>query len=1044
MNNVPAAAKTESPKTDCFDQDASLRSDRQTCHMQHIVGIAICVSMAVPVRLFAPDETVREKLFAEPAISSSYIDEYMAESLALVTKPGGEGIDGPSFSKPERTAFPPQDSTGSKLPGLVKTPTSVNRVNERVRSILQSEANSETAPTAPTAAARTEPGTIDRLTKSPDENRSTPFDLPSHEGNDATGSLDKSPSLWPGKTAPGSAADDVPPSVGTTTSAPSLSPVPGVQQISPQATVPSPGNYQPTSTQPTVAPAAPQYQAPAAPAAIGPSPGFWVYYPQVGGWMYYTPSPGPVPVNQVSSNHNLPLPSASVAAPPASYPAAPAVAPAVASPVPPAVERHPIDKTAETAPAPAPVASPTAAHTNPETPARVDYEYIALLAQNDSPAGTENPAPAATPPAAEQVVPANTTAVAESPMADPSVTYPQLKVSPVKEGPTPAATSPQPVAVDSQAQTDPLTLLRNKQYGLLVPHIMENQDAGMARALGWNLFKEKNYQVAGEWFTQSLSWDDSSHETYYGLALCEFNQGNLRQAEAYARWHKDVYPGMKNLLGDILTERAMSAYETGQFAPALKYLDEVEGVRGLTAQELEVYAWSLFKTGEYQLAAAKFENLYSRALDQRSAEGLFASYAKLEQWDHIGRLSERYAGPLDTMYRQHMGRVSYDQGLYRTAAAYDPSTYGVLANSYQKRTSFALGFHSKSGNNDLDEFDVETLPALDFTFPVSDLSTVGIEVTAKNYGQAAIDRDDLFGSVPDVRRPRFRVPPVSDYSTMVGAKVRYEREGGLSPYIEIGAQQAVEGIDAVYLGEAGIGSGGNGDYNWNVAVYRDTIEESVLSAIGQRDPYSDKVWGGVTETGIKGDVLLEFDNDIMFYSRASGGTLSGTNVASNEHWNIAGGFKKDYDVSGFEYVSVGPVFSYDRYSRNLSQYTFGHGGYFSPQNLIQGTLGLEFMTEEGHEFLVKGSLGAGAQQNSQDSAAFFPLDDDGRSYQGDDGSSGIFYVNLSAAHQLTDSLNFGTGLSYAATPSYDEFSAIFYLSLRFDKTPGLLLHDLLY
>lgn len=565
----------------------------------------------------------------------------------------------------------------------------------------------------------------------------------------------------------------------------------------------------------------------------------------------------------------------------------------------------------------------------------------------------------------------------------------------------------------------------------------------MARALGWTLFKDKNYKVAGEWFTQSLSWDDSSHETYYGLALCEFNQGNLRQAEAYARWHKDVYPGMKNLLGDILTERAMTAYEAGQFSPAIQYLDEVEDVRGLTAQEQEVYAWSLFKSGEYQLAAARFESLYAKSLDQRSAEGLFASYAKLENFDHVGRLSERYNGPLDTMYREHMGRVSYDQGLYRTAAAYDPSTYGVLANSYQKRTSFALGFHSKSGENDLDEFDIETLPALDFTFPVNDFSTVGIEVTAKNYGQAAIGRDDLFGTVPDVRRPRFRVAPVSDYSTMVGANVRYEREGGLSPYIEIGAQQAIEGIDAVYLGEAGIGSG-DGDYNWNVAVYRDTIEESVLSAIGQRDPYTGKVWGGVTETGIKGDVLLEFDHDIMFYSRASGGALSGTNVASNEHWNIAGGFKKDYDVSGFEYVSVGPVFTYDRYSRNLSQYTFGHGGYFSPQNLIQGTLGLEFLTEEGHEFLVKGSLGAGAQQNSQDSTAFFPLDDDGRSYRADDGSSGIFYVNLSGAHQLTDMLNFGAGLSYAATPSYDEFSAIFYLSLRFDTTPGLLLHDLLY
>ena len=1039
MNTAPAALETVSRTISRLYQEARLSSGRQVCHFQLIIGVTACISMAVPVRLLAPDETVRAKLFEDSGISTSYIDDYTAQSLALVTKPGDKGLDGPAFSRPERTALPPLEAAGSMGPNLAVTTTIQDQLNERMREILQSDGTTEAAPTPPPTAAAPEPA--EQVKKSPGKKRSTPFDLPSHEGNDATDVLDEAPSLWPRNTAP----DIAPAPVAASTA------VPGATQMPQQAKVPSPGNYQPVYTQPPVQPAAPQYQAPAAPSAptmpatISPSPGFWVYYPQVGGWMYYTPSPGPVPVNQAAPTGYPTYSSAPASAPtpPANYPAsAPAPSTPAPAPGPAAVKRHPIDKTTPQAPLPA--AAPTAADAN--TPARVDYEYTALLAQSDTPtapAEIEEPTVTATPApaAAEKTVPVTETTAPESPMADPSVTYPEMKVSPVKEAPNPPQQQQAPV--EAAAQNDPLVLLRNKQYALLVPLIMENQDAGMARALGWTLFKDKNYKVAGEWFTQSLSWDDSSHETYYGLALCEFNQGNLRQAEAYARWHKDVYPGMKNLLGDILTERAMTAYEAGQFSPAIQYLDEVEDVRGLTAQEQEVYAWSLFKSGEYQLAAARFENLYAKSLDQRSAEGLFASYAKLENFDHVGRLSERYNGPLDTMYREHMGRVSYDQGLYRTAAAYDPSTYGVLANSYQKRTSFALGFHSKSGENDLDEFDIETLPALDFTFPVNDFSTVGIEVTAKNYGQAAIGRDDLFGTVPDVRRPRFRVAPVSDYSTMVGANVRYEREGGLSPYIEIGAQQAIEGIDAVYLGEAGIGSG-DGDYNWNVAVYRDTIEESVLSAIGQRDPYTGKVWGGVTETGIKGDVLLEFDHDIMFYSRASGGALSGTNVASNEHWNIAGGFKKDYDVSGFEYVSVGPVFTYDRYSRNLSQYTFGHGGYFSPQNLIQGTLGLEFLTEEGHEFLVKGSLGAGAQQNSQDSTAFFPLDDDGRSYRADDGSSGIFYVNLSGAHQLTDMLNFGAGLSYAATPSYDEFSAIFYLSLRFDTTPGLLLHDLLY
>ncbi len=466
-------------------------------------------------------------------------------------------------------------------------------------------------------------------------------------------------------------------------------------------------------------------------------------------------------------------------------------------------------------------------------------------------------------------------------------------------------------------------------------------------------------------------------------------------------------------------------------------------MRGLTTQEKEIYAWSLFQTGQYQLAAARFENLYSESLDERSAEGLFAAYAKMENWEHLERLTQRYDGPLTDLYDKHMGEVSFDQGLYRTAAKYDPGTYGELQSTYEKRGSLVLGFNSKSGETDLDEFTMETLPAVDLTFPVGELSTVRLEVASRNYGQGQIRPGDAFGRVPNHDDPEFKLDPQTDYSGLISAKLRYEREGLYSPYIELGARQAIEGIEGIFFGEAGVKSLGN-DYHWDVEIYRDPKEESVISAIGQRDPYTGDVWGGVTETGIRGDFLLEFDHDILFYGRASAGALRGTNVATNEHWSVTGGFKKDFDLEGFEYFSAGPVFSYDSYSRNLGQYTFGHGGYFSPQSLLQATLGVDFLTKEGREFLFKGGLGAGVQQNTQDEAPYFPEGNDGRYYEVDDGSSGIFYINLSGVHQLTDMFNLGTGLSYAVTPDYNEFSAIFYVSLRFDSVKGLWAHDLLY
>ena len=169
-------------------------------------------------------------------------------------------------------------------------------------------------------------------------------------------------------------------------------------------------------------------------------------------------------------------------------------------------------------------------------------------------------------------------------------------------------------------------------------------------------------------------------------------------------------------------------------------------------------------------------------------------------------------------------------------------------------------------------------------------------------------------------------------------------------------------------------------------------------------------------------------------------------MASNDHWNITVRLKKDFDIKGFEYFSIGPVFTYDSFSRNLSHFTFGHGGYFSPQSMFQGVFGLDFMTEEGKNYLVRGSVGAGAQTNTQDASPLFPLSSGADFYASDDSSSGVFYVNVEAAHQLTEHLNFGISTSYAQTPQYNEFLGFLYISLGFgdNHSPGLYMHDLVY
>jgi hypothetical protein len=62
--------------------------------------------------------------------------------------------------------------------------------------------------------------------------------------------------------------------------------------------------------------------------------------------------------------------------------------------------------------------------------------------------------------------------------------------------------------------------------------------------------------------------------------------------------------------------------------------------------------------------------------------------------------------------------------------------------------------------------------------------------------------------------------------------------------------------------------------------------------------------------------------------------LEGENVASNQGVSLNMGLATDLRLRGFDYFTLGPDVSFDAYRKNLSHFTLGHGGYFSPERLF--------------------------------------------------------------------------------------------------------------
>lgn len=153
---------------------------------------------------------------------------------------------------------------------------------------------------------------------------------------------------------------------------------------------------------------------------------------------------------------------------------------------------------------------------------------------------------------------------------------------------------------------------------------------------------------------------------------------------------------------------------------------------------------------------------------------------------------------------------------------------------------------------------------------------------------------------------------------------------------------------------------------------RRPVTDSVLSYSGARDPISGERWGAIDSTG--GTVGAVFDTGrVGFYADVSYAGLKGTNVASNDKLEVSmGGFLRLLRTASSE-LTLGANLTSMSYDRNLRHFSFGHGGYFSPQEFYAVTFPVEYRHQEGD---LKYSLGAGIGMRyfREDGVEMFPTD----------------------------------------------------------------------
>lgn len=220
---------------------------------------------------------------------------------------------------------------------------------------------------------------------------------------------------------------------------------------------------------------------------------------------------------------------------------------------------------------------------------------------------------------------------------------------------------------------------------------------------------------------------------------------------------------------------------------------------------------------------------------------------------------------------------------------------------------------------------------------------------------------------------------------------------------------------------------------------RRMVTDSYLSYVGTKDTYSGDTWGQVTKNG--GSLNLSYDDgDAGFYAGAGYYSYLGNNVASNSSVNAnAGLYIRPYREDDRE-LKTGINVGYLNFDKNLSYYSYGQGGYFSPQNYVSVSFPVEY-TQQYSNWDLKLSGAVGYQSYTQDRSAYYPNNPDMQSelenlvaagyateaYYAGATQNGIGWnLGVGGNYHLNRNMRIGGQVSYDTFGDYNESKAQVY------------------
>jgi len=559
---------------------------------------------------------------------------------------------------------------------------------------------------------------------------------------------------------------------------------------------------------------------------------------------------------------------------------------------------------------------------------------------------------------------------------------------------------------------------------------IDPEDASASAAKGWWYYHNREYSEAYETFSALYERYPAKEEYALGLVYAQIELNEDDNALKIIEESRVNDQEAKKIKSQIYLKKADSAYKKKDYAEAGNHLQKLLVLEPENAGAKSLLAWTLYNQSNFDEALPLFLDVFEKKKEPEVAEGVIYSYEKAGRSKAALDFSREIARSKDESLREVSANYFFAKEMLVSAATVhsDPDTpYYNADKSWLDSSPF---FRHKSGTSGFSRLNEVAIP-VSMPYPFGSANIVRLSFITQWLSSGDSPPLPFAGSfTPGETQERGLIDSLWVFTPEIG----FEREGYTKYSFSLGITPLNGTVYSVptFCAEARQGL-------WNFNVHQNSVRESILSYVGQDDPYSGREWGRVLKTGAEAETtLVPFP---YYWITLAGGYdyYWGNNVKGNNeiHGTVSFGKTIEKNIGN---ISLGVFVSGQHFQRNSDFFTFGHGGYFSPELLVIAGPTLSFETKPREAFWLSGQASVGFLYFRTEDAPFFPLrsgNSDGE-FDGNSSSQVGFTGKLEGLKLLTPHFAGGFSSYINRSADFTEWSAGLTIRYYFDSRFRLL------